>query len=74
MAVWKSGSQPAAYDASAVKILPPLQIRKGTAHVITLRWERGYSATNYDACVEMPPKTLRRQISRFYDVKKVRNM
>jgi hypothetical protein len=39
-----------------------------------LRSERGYSATNYDASVEKPPKTLRCQFGRFYDVKKVRNI
>jgi hypothetical protein len=41
--------------------------------VITLRQERGYSATNYDRSAAKRPKTLRRQFGNFYDVKKVRN-
>ena len=32
-----------------------------------------YSATNYDACMVRVPKTLRRSIGLFYDVKKIRN-
>jgi hypothetical protein len=42
--------------------------------VITLRSERGYSATNYDGSAVKHPKNLRRQFGKFYDGKKVRNM
>jgi hypothetical protein len=41
--------------------------------VITLRPERGYSATNYDGSAVKHPKNLRRQFGKFYDGKKVRN-
>ncbi len=56
-----------------MKILNSLWNLKTARLVITLRSERGYSATNYDHSVAGTPKTLRRQIGRFYDVKKVRN-
>ena len=62
-----------AYDASVVKNLPPLQSPKMTASVITVRSERGYSGTYYDASVVKLPKTLRRQFGQKYDAKKVRN-
>ena len=41
--------------------------------VITLRPERGYSATNYDGSAVKHPKNLRRQFGKFYDAKEIRN-
>ena len=47
--------------------------QKTAAAVATVRSERGYSETNYDASPVNCPKPLRRQISQKYDQKKVRN-
>jgi hypothetical protein len=41
--------------------------------VATVRSERGYSATNYDASPAKLQKTLPRQIGQKYDAKKIRN-
>ena len=46
---------------------------KLTILVVALRSERGYWATEYDASADQLPETLRRQIGRSYDTKKVRN-
>jgi len=51
----------------------PLENLKTTDPVVAVRSERGFSATNYDASVANPKKTLRRQFGQKYDVKKVRN-
>ena len=45
-----------------------------TARITTVRRERGYSATKYDASVVKLLKTLRRQIGQKYDAKKIRNI
>ena len=55
------------------KIPMPMENLKTTDLVVAVRPERGYSATNYDASVANPKKTLRRQFGQKYDVKKVRN-
>jgi len=47
--------------------------QKTTDLVTTVRAERGYSATNYDASAVKLQKTLRRQFGQKYDEKKVRN-
>ncbi len=45
-----------------------------TTHpVAMLRWQRGYSATNYDANLVDSPASLRRQFGEKYDQKKIRN-
>ena len=44
-----------------------------TARITTIRPERGYSATKYDASVVKLLKTLRRQFGQKYDAKKIRN-
>jgi hypothetical protein len=51
-----------------------LKIQKATSRIATVRPERGYSATNYDASAIRPPKSLRRQIRQKYDERKVRNI
>ena len=48
--------------------------QKTTDLVTTVRAERGYSATNYDASAVKLQKTLRRQFGQKYDEKKVRNI
>jgi hypothetical protein len=73
MAVWKTARQRDSYDASAVVNQNPLQNHKTAKGVTTVRPERGYSVTNYDASVVKRPKTLRRQIGQKYDAKKIRN-
>src|ERR1035441_3412218 len=73
MAVWKTIPQRNSYDASAVKNQNLLQNHKTAKCVTTVRPERGYSATNYDANVVKLLKTLRRQIGQKYDAKKIRN-
>ena len=47
--------------------------RKLPNAVVALRSQRGYWATEYDASVDQFPETLRPQIGRSYDAKKVRN-
>ena len=51
----------------------PVPNHQTARRVTAVRPERGYSATNYEATAVNPPKTLRRQFGRSYDVKKVRN-
>jgi hypothetical protein len=55
------------------KVHPPLENPKTANAVATVRSERGYSATKYDASVVSSPKTLRCQFGEKYDAKKVRN-
>jgi len=54
-------------------MLRPLKIPKSACQVVSVRPERGYSATNYDGSPANPSKSLRRQFGQKYDVKKVRN-
>jgi hypothetical protein len=62
------------YDANMVRNPEaPAKIQKRTSRIITLRQERGYSATNYDGSAVKRQKTLRCQSGKFYDAKKVRN-
>ena len=70
----RSKSKKRFYDASAVKNPEPLAKYKTAKCVVTVRPERGYSATNYDGSPAQPQKALRRQTGHFYDVKKVRNI
>jgi hypothetical protein len=60
---------PSTISARAKRPGPP----KAASGIATLRSERGYSATNYDASAAQCPKCLRSQIGRKYDVKRVRN-
>jgi hypothetical protein len=62
-----------AYDGSAVRNPETRPTLKTLRPVITLRSERGYLATKYDAIAVKSPNTLRRQFGRSYDQKKVRN-
>lgn len=42
--------------------------------VVSVRSERGYSATKYDASPAKRPKSLRGQFKQKYDERKVRNI
>lgn len=55
------------------KILNPLENLKTANRIASLRSERGYLETKYDASPVKHPKSLRRQIGQMYDGKKVRN-
>ncbi len=59
MPVWKTAPQRGSYDASAVKNQNPLQNHKMAKGITTVRSERGYLATNYDASAAKLLKTLR---------------
>ena len=61
------------HDASAVKNPEPLENQQMPHRVATVRSERGYSATNYDATVVNLPKPSRGQFGQNYDDKKVLN-
>ena len=52
----------------------PMGTMKTARRVASVRSERRYSATNYDASPAKRPEPLRGQFGRKYDVKKVRNM
>ena len=82
--VWSAGHSIACYDRSveisAEKLSPydpsleiPSKIVKPLQPVVALRSQRGNLATKYDPNVAKPPKNLRPEFGRFYDVKKVRN-
>ena len=73
--VTKSGpdQKTTAYDASAVKNPESLENQQMPHRVATVRSERGYSATNYDATVVNLPKPSRGQFGQKHDDKKVRN-
>jgi len=73
MAVWKATGKRSLTMPVRLKTLRPLEKTEMTARIITVRSERGYSATNYDASAANLQKSLRCQIGLFYDVKKVRN-
>jgi hypothetical protein len=55
------------------EIRKPWKNLKTSRRVTTLRPERSYSATKYDASPAKTPKIVRRQFGRSYDQKKVRN-
>ncbi len=77
MPVWSAG--PSAIPITALrcqcgeKTTSRWPTRNLTNAVVALRPERGYWATDYDASADQLPETLRRQIGRAYDAKKVRN-
>jgi hypothetical protein len=74
MPVRQPGGKVIVYDASpAKKSQNPVKRQEMATRVITLRSERGYSATHYDGSAVKCPKTLRCQFGNFYDGKKVRN-
>ena len=57
----------------AVRSKNPEDLGRANA-IATVRSERGYSATKYDASPAKLPKSLRRQFGQKYDGKKVRNI
>jgi hypothetical protein len=73
MPVWTADLAATQYDASGGDPPTALKIGKPAEGVATVRSERGYSATKYDANPAKRPKPLRRQFGQKYAVKKVRN-
>ena len=73
MPVWKADLVATAYDVSVVENPDALKIAKPANAVATVRSERGYLDTKYDASPAKRQKSLRCQFGEKYDVKEVRN-
>ena len=69
-----SGSQRVRFiPQGGTNVQTPKLFWQMAAPAVGLRPERGYLETNYGANPASPQKTLRCQLGRFYDFKKVRN-
>jgi hypothetical protein len=73
MPVWKADLVATAYNVSVVENPDALKIAKPANAVATVRSERGYLDTKYDANPAKRQKSLRCQFGEKYDVKEVRN-